>query len=124
MDRGGYYDLSTKSEDMRSFLRAKEVERKRSRKYGDDEPNQQQLADVETQSTSLRGPEQALLKESTEHQEKRALNAFSSAVFGVYFRSAFGLLTPILVLVLFVSTQVLVMMADYYPLIWYNLLND
>ncbi len=37
VDQGQYYDLSRKSSEMKSFLQIKSIDRKRSRKYDDED---------------------------------------------------------------------------------------
>jgi hypothetical protein len=50
--------------------------------------------------------------------EKRAVNSLSWRVYGVYFKSVFGFLSPCLIVVLAASCQVLSMIGDYWPLFW------
>jgi hypothetical protein len=66
--------------------------------------------------------EKSLCENNKEYQEQRAVHNFSWSVYRVYFSSAFGLFIPALVLVLFTASQVLLMMTDYLPLTWYEIL--
>ena len=53
-----------------------------------------------------------------EYLEERASENIASATYGVYFKSVFGLLSPIMIIFLVGTCQALTMIGDYLPLYW------
>ncbi len=127
-----YYKLTEKSDELRLFLRLKSLERKRSRKYTDEDASDlvsYQLKKLKKRSAQgekfledsgqLADSNKLIDKKNEEYTEKRTVDSVSLSVYGVYFKSVLGLLSPILILVLFAATQLSSMAADYWPLYWY-----
>jgi hypothetical protein len=57
-------------------------------------------------------------EKNDEYREHRTYNKISSSVYATYFKSVLGWVSPIVIGLLFMTTQGLVMLTDYWCIFW------